>query len=80
MPGNECHINEGYCSCYDFAKAIFEISNIKIKVNPIETNSYPSKAERPKNSRLSKGNTDKEEFNRLPHWEDALNRFLTKIL
>lgn len=72
-------VNESYCSWYDFAKAIFEKSNINIKVNPIETNSYPSKAKRPKNSRLSKGNTDKAEFNRLPHWEDALNRFLAEI-
>lgn len=73
-------VNEGYCSWYDFAKAIFEKSNTDIKLNPIETNAYPTKAKRPNNSRLSKGNTDKAEINRLPHWEDALNRFLAEIL
>jgi len=29
--------NEGVCSWYDFAKAIFEIKGVDIKVNPIET-------------------------------------------
>ena len=33
--------NEGVCSWYDFAKAIFEIKEISIKVNPIEKYSIP---------------------------------------
>lgn len=73
-------VNEGYCSWYDFARAIFEKSNINIKVSPVETSAYPTKAKRPKNSRLSTGNTDKAEIKRFPRWEDALDRFLTKIL
>ena len=32
--------NEGVCSWYDFAKAIFEIANIKVKVNTIESAQY----------------------------------------
>lgn len=73
-------VNEGYCSWHDFAKIIFEKSNINIKVNPVETSAYPTKAKRPKNSKLSKGNTDKAEINRLPHWDNVLNRFLDEIL
>lgn len=39
--------NEGVCSWYDFAKAIFEIKEISIKVKPIESAQYPTTAERP---------------------------------
>ena len=34
--------NEGVCSWYDFAIAIFEIQSITCKVNPIETKAYPT--------------------------------------
>lgn len=69
-------VNEGYCSWYEFAVAIFERAGISIKVNPIPTSEYPTKAKRPLNSRLSKENLDKNGFNRLPQWQDALDRFM----
>ncbi|WP_410879106.1 dTDP-4-dehydrorhamnose reductase [Myroides sp. DW712] len=40
------------CSWYDFAVAIFKENKIKIKVNPIPTEEYPTKAKRPKYSVL----------------------------
>ena len=46
--------NEGYCSWYEFAKYIFEVSGIDIRVNPILTKDYVTLAKRPLNSRLSK--------------------------
>lgn len=46
--------NEGYYSWYEFAIEIFKIANIDVKVNPIKMEDYPTKAKRPKNSRLSK--------------------------
>lgn len=46
--------NEGVCSWYDFAKAIFEISEINCQVNPIETKDYPTAAKRPNYSVLCK--------------------------
>lgn len=46
--------NEGFISWYDFAKKIFEIKNINIKVNPILSKDYPTPAKRPFNSKLSK--------------------------
>ena len=54
--------NEGVCSWYDFAKAIFEIKGIDIKVNPIETKDYPTPAKRPHFSVLNKAKI-KKEFN-----------------
>jgi dTDP-4-dehydrorhamnose reductase/dTDP-4-dehydrorhamnose 3,5-epimerase len=72
-------VNEGYCSWYDFASAIFEIAGFNVKVNPIRTSEYTKKAKRPLNSKLSKTNLDKNGFKRLPSWEDALSRFLVEL-
>ncbi len=75
--------NEGICSWYEFAKKIFELSNINIKVNPVTTDEYrklvPNQAARPLNSRLSKKSLDKAKFNRLPNWDDALERYLKEL-
>jgi dTDP-4-dehydrorhamnose reductase/dTDP-4-dehydrorhamnose 3,5-epimerase len=71
-------VNEGYCSWYEFAKVIFNESGIKVKVNPISTEQYLTKAKRPYNSRLMKENTDIAGIKRLPQWEDALSRFLAE--
>ena len=38
--------NEGVASWYDFAKTIFEASNLKIKLNAIKTEAYPTPAKR----------------------------------
>jgi len=53
--------NEGVGSWYDFARAIFEISDINCKVNPIETKEYPTPATRPHYS-LLKQSKDKNRF------------------
>ena len=39
---------------HEFAKETFNLSNIKCKVNPINTNQYPTTAERPGNTVMSK--------------------------
>ncbi len=41
------YANAGTCSWYDFAKAIFKIKGITVKVNPIPTSQYPTPAKRP---------------------------------
>lgn len=72
-------VNEGICSWYEFTKAIFEKNGKTTVVNPITTEEYPTKAKRPKNSRMEKNNSDKAGINRLPDWEDALERFLAEL-
>lgn len=72
-------VNDGYCSWYEFALAIFEKADIDIKVNPVPTSEYPTKAKRPLNSRLSKENLDKSGFRRLPDWTNALQRYLGEV-
>ena len=71
--------NEGYCSWYEFAKEIFKTADIEMKVAPVLTKDYITAAKRPLNSRLSKKKLDEEGFNRLPTWQDALNRYIKEI-
>ena len=68
--------NEGVCSWAEFADKIMELSKSETKIIPIPSSQYKSAAVRPANSRLSKSSLDKNGFSRLPHWEDALQRFL----
>ena len=68
--------NEGYCSWYEFAKYIFEVSGIDIRVNPILTKDYVTLAKRPLNSRLSKDKLDEDGLTRLPDWKDATKRYI----
>lgn len=69
--------NEGqYISWYDFAKEIFNQKRITTKVNPVSSSDYPTKAERPKNSRLDTSKLTENGFKLLPDWKDALGRYL----
>ncbi len=71
--------NEGFCSWYDFAKKIMELSGIGCIVKPIASKDYPSPAKRPQNSRLSKEKLVQNGFYKLPPWEDALKRFIKAL-
>ncbi|MDD1743065.1 MAG: dTDP-4-dehydrorhamnose reductase [Methanomassiliicoccales archaeon] len=68
--------NEGYCSWHQFATEIMSKKRLKASVEPISSEQYPTKARRPKNSRLSKRSLDEGGFMRLPTWQDALERYL----
>ena len=72
-------VNEGYCSWYEFAVAIFKHAGKAIKVNPILSSSYPTRAKRPLNSRLSKEMIEQNGFDKLPMWENALLRYLKEL-
>lgn len=71
--------NENYCSWADFAAEIMRLGNRKAGVNPVSSDEYPVKAERPHNSRLSKKCLDDIGIDRLPTWQDALKRFLKEL-
>lgn len=71
--------NEGICSWYEFACAIFKQAGLDVKVNPLTTAEYPAKAARPFNSRMSKDKLINTGFKMLPSWQDALGRYLKII-
>lgn len=71
--------NEGFCSWSDFAQEIFRQADIKVKVNSISTEEYPTRAVRPKNSRMSKQKLINNGFHPLPKWQDALESYLKQL-
>ena len=71
--------NEGVTSWFDFAKAIFDISETAVKVNPIPGYAYPTKAMRPAFSVMDKTKV-KETFNlEIPYWRDSLVECIKQI-
>ena len=68
--------NEGYCSWYEFACEIFRQAGLDVQVKPIKTENYPTKAKRPKNSRLSKRKLMQQGFSGLNAWKGALREFI----
>lgn len=72
--------NEGICTWYEFACEIFRQAGVKIEVAPVPASEYPAKAKRPENSRLDKSKLTENGFERLPSWQDALERYLKEIL
>lgn len=71
--------NEGICSWSEFAEEIFRQAGLTVKVNPVGSSEFPTKAKRPKNSRMSKEKLKRNGFKELPSWEDALSRYLEEI-
>lgn len=68
--------NEGYCSWYEFACEIFKQAEMDVKVNPINTEDYPAKAMRPKNSRLDKTGNNNLKYLPLRSWQEALSNIM----
>ena len=71
--------NEGICSWAEFAEEIFKVAKIDCRVNYISTEEYPTKATRPKNSRLSKASLDNGGFKHLSMWQDTVKRYVGEI-
>ena len=71
--------NEGICSWYEFACAIFKEAGMEMKVLPVSSAEYAAKAKRPANSRMSKEKLTENGFEKLPTWQDALKRYIPVI-
>ncbi len=71
--------NEGVTSWYDFAKAIFEISNTTIKVIPVRTAEYVTKAARPAYSVMDKTKAKQNLKIEIPHWRESLIHCINQL-
>ena len=71
--------NEGTCSWYEFACAIFKEAGVDVKVVPVTTEEYGAKAKRPANSRMDNSKLTEKGFERLPAWQDALARYVALL-
>ncbi len=72
LPFGIYHItNSGQASWYDYAREIFKISKVNVKLNPVPSIEFSRKAKRPKKSVLV--NT---KLPQLRNWKEALSEFL----
>ncbi|SFJ39013.1 dTDP-4-dehydrorhamnose reductase [Terrisporobacter glycolicus] len=67
---------EGKCSWYDFAKKIFEIKNIDVKVNSVTSEVFKRPAPRPAYSVLDNFMLELVGLNSFRNWEDSLREYL----
>ena len=71
--------NEGTCSWYEFACAIFKEAGVNVNVLPVTTAEYGAKAKRPANSRMDNNKLTENGFEKLPAWQDALARYVALL-
>ena len=79
IPGIYHYSNEGVCSWYDFALAIFKLAKIECDVLPINSKDYPTKTPRPHYSVLNKQKVKSTYNLRIAHWEDSLRLCIQKL-
>ncbi len=71
--------NEGVTSWYDFAMGIFNISNTQVKVYPVRTSEYVTRAVRPAFSVMDKSKV-KSTFNvEIPYWRNSLETCIKRL-
>ena len=68
---------EGTCSWYDFAKKIFQIKGIDIKINKVTSEQFMRPAKRPFYSSLNNFMLKLHGMNTFRTWEEALEDYLT---
>ena len=71
--------NKGEVSWYEFAKKIFEIKNIEIKVNSCTSEEFPRPAPRPHYSVLSNQKWIDAGFTPMRDYEEALKEYLDSL-
>lgn len=77
--GTYHYSNEGVTSWYDFAKGIFDISEITVKLNPIPGSAYPTNAVRPAFSVMDKTKIKDTFGMQIPYWRDSLVKCIAEL-
>jgi dTDP-4-dehydrorhamnose reductase len=76
LPFGIYHVtNDGFCSWFEFARTIFELTGLDANLSPVTSDEYPTKAKRPKNSSLSIEKLKSHGVG-MRHWRDALKAYL----
>ena len=68
--------NDDQCSWYEFAQAILQGQDIKVK--PVTSEEYPQKAYRPRHSVMDLSKAKATGF-KIPTWQEALQSFMAAI-
>jgi len=70
--------NEGSCSWYEFAIAIFAGAGIEVDVSPVPASEWKTPTKRASNTVLENAALNAAGCNTFPDWKDALSRYLEK--
>jgi dTDP-4-dehydrorhamnose reductase len=70
---------EGSCSWYEFARAIFDITNTKTNLQIASSNEFPAKVRRPGYSVLENYELKKRGLNSFRTWEAGLRSYLHSL-
>jgi dTDP-4-dehydrorhamnose reductase len=68
--------NEGSCSWYEFARAIFDTAGIEADLSPTTSDLYKAAAIRPRYSVLDNARLRELGLNQMRHWREALAAYL----
>ncbi|AMQ18859.1 dTDP-4-dehydrorhamnose reductase [Thermococcus peptonophilus] len=68
-------VNEGFCSWYEFARAVFKILGWDVQIKPIKSNELNRLAKRPRFSALKNEKLEELGLNMKP-WKEALKGYL----
>jgi dTDP-4-dehydrorhamnose reductase len=68
--------NEGSCSWYEFAKAVFDLSGIRADLTPTTSDLYKTPAVRPRYSVLENARLKELGLNQMTDWRSALSAYL----
>ncbi|HDP77693.1 MAG TPA: dTDP-4-dehydrorhamnose reductase, partial [Mesotoga infera] len=71
--------NSGYCSRYDWAKYILELSGWKGRLIPAKSSGFKTAAQRPEFSAMDTFPLEETIGYGLPEWRDATDRFLGEL-
>jgi len=66
----------GFCTWYEFAKEIFKLMNINIKLTPITSEQYYVSFKRPKYTVLENAKLKSLNIDIMPPWKEALQKFI----
>lgn len=71
--------SDGVISWYDFAKEIFALKQVDIKVNPVSSDNFPTKAKRPSFSKLSTKKISTIPSVKILGWKKSLRELISEI-
>lgn len=68
--------SQGFCSWYEFAKKIFELTGTQVECEPVPSSNFPTLAQRPNYSVLENRHLKEMGLDKMSHWEEALKKYL----
>jgi dTDP-4-dehydrorhamnose reductase len=68
--------SEGSCSWYEFAREIFDVAGVKVRLEVAAASDFSMKTPRPRYSVLENGRLKEFGLNLFPSWQDGLRQYL----